>query len=694
MRETNDALSQESISTSRLELEANVIEFKKSECKDLAEAKKREWIATNGIGGYSSSTVAGMNTRRYHGLLIAATEPPLGRVLMLSQLEDVLIVDGQRFDLSTNMYMGDVVYPSGHLHLLRFRLDPFPVFIYANEDWEIEKSVFMVHGENTTVIEYALKRGRPRHDISLEVRPLIAFRDFHGTTHENDQLNRAVVQTEGCVEVFPYPDLPRLYLSHDPALVQVDGYWYKHFEYEEERARGLDFVEDLFSPLLFKRDINATGRFAIVASTRPREMSGIADLRRAEISRQEIAHFQHRAKFGRSELIPTLYRAAEQFIATGASQKTLLAGYHWFGDWGRDTMIALPGLLLATDQPKVAQEILLHYVRYIDHGMLPNRFPEFGEQPEYNTVDATLWFFEAIRQYFTYRDDEAWRSAALDLVREYLYAPLKSVVQAHRSGTRYGIHVDEQGFLWAGDASTQLTWMDVKVGEIAITPRAGRAVEVQALWYNALRIMEDFARLLGDAIAADSYAEFAARLQKNFETVFWNDETQYLNDVVGESEFDGSLRPNQIFCVGLHHALLKGERARKVVDAVGQELLTPYGLRTLSSKDGKYRECYEGDVWSRDSAYHQGTVWPWLAGAYFFAKLHVSESPETLLPEIDAWLDQFTEHLREAGLGQISEIFDGDYPHRPRGCIAQAWSVAEILRLAKRTAVHPHRRSQ
>jgi predicted glycogen debranching enzyme len=335
----------------------------------------------------------------------------------------------------------------------------------------------------------------------------------------------------------------------------------------------------------------------------------------------------------------------------------------------------------------------LHYVRYVDRGMLPNRFPESGEQPEYNTVDATFWFFEAIRQYFTYRDDEAWRSAALDLVREYLYAPLKSVVQAHRSGTRYGIHVDEQGFLWAGDASTQLTWMDAKVGEIAITPRGGRAVEIQALWYNALRSMEDFARLLGDAVAADSYAELAARLQKNFETVFWNDETQYLNDVVGESEFDGSLRPNQIFCVGLHHALLKGERARKVVDAVGQELLTPYGLRTLSSKDGKYRGCYEGDVWSRDSAYHQGTVWPWLAGAYFFAKLHVSESPEALLPEIDAWLDQFTEHLCEAGLGQVSEIFDGDYPHRTRGCIAQAWSVAEILRLAKRVAAHPHRRS-
>ncbi|MGB8537785.1 MAG: amylo-alpha-1,6-glucosidase [Acidobacteriaceae bacterium] len=671
-----------------------MIDFDQAACKDLITARKREWIVTNGIGGYASSTVAGMNTRRYHGLLIAATKPPLGRIVMLSQMEDALIVDGARFDLSTNMYLDNVVHPSGHLNLAAFRLDPYPIFTYAHDDWKLEKSVFMVRGENTTVIEYSLTHSASGHNVSLEVRPLIAFRDYHGTTRENDVLNRSVEQMPGCVGLHPYASLPKLYLAHSPAMLQVDGYWYKNFEYEEERARGLDYVEDLFSPLVVKIDMNADRKAAFIVSTEVRPISKVGEYKRAEVLRESIAHFHHRGEFGRSDLIPTLHRAAEQFIVTRAPHQTLLAGYHWFGDWGRDAMIALPGLLLATDQPGLAKEILLEYARYIDGGMLPNRFPDRGEDPEYNTVDATLWFFEAIRQYFNHRKDNEWRAQALELMRECLYAVLKGIVRAHVAGTRYGIHVDQAGFLWAGDTSSQLTWMDAKVGNVAITPRAGRPVEIQALWYNALRILEHFGHMLGDGIAADSCAELAHKLQSNFEAVFWNEQGRHLHDVVGDSEYDGSLRPNQIFAVSLHHALLKGDRARNVVDVVERELLTPYGLRTLSSKDRRYCGRYEGDVWSRDSAYHQGTVWPWLAGPFFFAKLSTSDSVEGVLPQIDAWLDKFTAHLREAGLGQVSEIFDGDAPHAPRGCIAQAWSVAEILRLAKLVARHPSRRRE
>jgi len=668
-----------------------MIEFAESACRDLATAKKREWLVTNGIGGYSSSTLAGMNTRRYHGLLVAATKPPLGRIMMLSQLEDAILVDGKRLDLSTNMYVGSVVHPAGHLNLTRFQLEPFPIFTYAQDDWELNKSIFMVHGENTTVVEYTFKRRPPGVSVSLEVRPLIAFRDYHGTTHENSALNRTVEQTPEYVEVHPYEALPRLYLAHDSATVQIDGYWYKNFEYEEERTRGLDFVEDLFSPLIFKADLEE-GHFAFVASTEPRSTARVAEYRRAEVSRRSIAHFNYRANFGSSDLIPTLYRAAEQFIVARAPYRTLLAGYHWFSDWGRDTMISLPGLLLATDHPDLAKEILLEFVRYIDGGMLPNRFPDSGEIPEYNTVDATLWFFEAVRQYLAYRKDDEWRTQALQLIRESFYAPLKGIVHAHISGTRFGIRADEEGFLWAGDGKIQLTWMDARVGDLSITPRAGRPVEIQALWHNALRVLEDIGRMLGDHIAADSCAELASKLHASFERVFWLEQEAHLRDVAGLVEHDNSLRPNQIFAVSLHYPLLKGDRARSVVSVVEKELLTPYGLRTLSPKDEKYRGRYEGDVWSRDNAYHQGTVWPWLAGPFFFAKLNASDSVDEALPQIEAWLDAFTGHLRDAGLGQISEIFDGDYPHSPHGCIAQAWSVAEILRLAKMVSRHPSRK--
>jgi predicted glycogen debranching enzyme len=370
---------------------------------------------------------------------------------------------------------------------------------------------------------------------------------------------------------------------------------------------------------------------------------------------------------------------------TRAHRQTILAGYHWFGDWGRDTMIALPGLLLAMGQPERAKDILLQFTGFIDGGMLPNRFPDHGEIPLYNTVDATLWFFEAIRQYHHYLEDDQWRDQALLTIRESFYEPLQGIVAAHISGTRYGIHVDADGFLWSGDATTNLTWMDAKVGNVAITPRNGRAVEIQALWYNALRILQNFGVLFGDSARAAFCADWADKLKLNFDGVFWNDEVGYLNDVVRESEIDSSLRPNQMFTVSLHHNLLSGDRARKVLTVVENELLTPYGLRTLSSKDEHYRGQYSGDVWSRDGAYHQGTVWPWLIGPFFTAKFKTAESNSAVLSELESWLTGFIPHLREAGIGQVSEIFDGDFPHNPRGCIAQAWSVSEILRLAKMT---------
>jgi predicted glycogen debranching enzyme len=649
------------------------------DCSNFASAIQKEWLITNGIGGYASSSVSGANSRRYHGLLVAATHPPVGRLVMLSKLEDAILVNGERFELSTNVYGDDVVHPHGHKNLRQFRLDPFPMYTYGNDRFVLEKSMYMPRGQNTVVVEYVLTAQQDVIDIQLEVSPLIAFRDYHATTHQNPVLDPAVVQSDGLVKVRPYQDLPALYLAHDEAEVAITGYWYNNFEYPEERARELDHHEDLFNPLTFKVSMRSRNRFVLIASTEQQSSDLADEYRDAEHCRYELATSKSSSS---SELIRTLEAAAEHFIVARPPFKTVIAGYHWFGDWGRDTMIALPGLLLSTHQPETAKEILLQFLKYIHGGMLPNRFPDQGETPEYNTVDATLWFVDAIWQYLAYRDDGAWRTEALALIRDQFYPALKGIIKHHLVGTRYGIHADNEGFLWAGDNSTQLTWMDAKVGDIAITPRAGRPVEIQALWYNALRTVEGLGREFEDSFA-DYCAGVANRLQTNFERVFWNEEGQCLYDVVGDSGPDTSLRPNQVIAVSLRHNLLGSERTLAVLQAAERDLLTPYGLRTLAPSDPKYRSRYEGDVWSRDSAYHQGTVWPWLAGPFFTAKIRYSADRSQAIAETQAWLDRLSRHFSEAGLGQISEIFDADEPHNPRGCIAQAWSVAELLRLAR-----------
>jgi len=355
--------------------------------------------------------------------------------------------------------------------------------------------------------------------------------------------------------------------------------------------------------------------------------------------------------------------------------KTIVAGYHWFTDWGRDTMIALPGLTLVTGRYGIARQILEAYSEKLDQGLLPNRFPDAGETPEYNTADATLWFIEAIRAFLHYSGDESF-------VRERLYPKLKDIIDWHVRGTRYGIHVDSDGLLACGEPGVQLTWMDAKVGEHVVTPRTGKPVEIQALWYNALRIMTDFARRFADPSSEALFTGLADEAKETFNARFWNPLAGCLYDVVENGHADGSLRPNQIFAVSLPHSMLPPERARAVVQTVQNELLTPMGLRTLSRHDPRYRAHYEGGVVERDTAYHLGTVWPWLMGPFITAYLKVNQRSEEARQQAESWLAGFTEHLTTAGLGQICEIADAEYPYTPRGCIAQAWSVAEILRAA------------
>jgi predicted glycogen debranching enzyme len=650
-----------------------MIQFERETWSDLEAALRREWLETNGLGGFASSTIVGLNTRRYHGLLVAATKPPAGRLVLLSKLEETLWIDGRRFDLSANRYPG-VIHPQGFHYLKQFRLDPFPVFTYEVEDIEMEKSVFMIHGENSAVIHYEVRKNtRPEvpKNLRLEIRPLIAFRDYHGTTHENDAINSAVQERSGLATVTPYQRLPSLHLAHNAIELRKTGDWYRNFEYDAERERGLDFSEDLFNPFVLSFDLRLRRQASIIASTEQRDVTHAVEYRRAEITRRRKALVASPIE---DSFAHSLAAASDQYLVSRGDEKTVIAGYHWFGDWGRDTMIALPGLALLTGRYDVARSILRTFAKHVDQGMLPNRFPDAGETPEYNTVDAALWFFEAARAYLAYTSD-------LEFVRDELYPVFADIISWHARGTRYGIKADSSGLLASGELGVQLTWMDAKVGDWVVTPRRGKPVEIQALWYNALCIMEDLASRFGDEAARKRYRHLAAVAQWSFNRLFWNEKLGCLYDVVNGGPPDPSIRPNQIFAVSLPHSMLPRDRSRSVVEKVEEHLLTPFGLRTLAPSDPQYRGHYTGGPKERDGAYHQGTIWSWLLGPFITAYTKVNGGSEEARRRAQAWLSPLESHLAEAGLGHVSEIFEGDTPHHPCGCIAQAWSVAEILRV-------------
>ncbi len=647
-----------------------MIRFDETICRNLEKACQREWLETNGIGGYASSTIVGLNTRRYHGLLVAAAKPPVGRAVLLSKIDETLVLDGARIELGCNRFPG-VTHPAGHLYMKEFRRDPFPVFVYAANGFVLEKSVFMMHGENSTVIQYELHApvGARPGKWALELRPFLAFRDYHSLTHENAAINAAFESASGLVTMRPYSGLPPLHVAHTPGELRASGDWYRRFEYAAEQQRGLDYQEDLFQPFVLTFDLTQNPRPSLIASTEPRAIESAAAARTAETERRQklVA-----AAPSSDSFFQELVAAADQFIVQRGEFHSVIAGYHWFSDWGRDAMITLPGLTLVTQRPEVAKSILLAFAAYVDRGMLPNRFPDAGETPEYNTVDATLWFFEAVRALMAFTGDR-------EFVREKLYAVLADIISWHERGTRYGIHVDSDGLLAAGAPGVQLTWMDAKVGDWVVTPRRGKPVEIQALWYNALRVMEELAGAFGHD--ASHFRTLAEHARESFQNLFWNESAGCLYDVVDGEQRDGSVRPNQVFAVSLPHGMLPRDRAVRVVETVKQRLLTPYGLRSLAPGDPQYRGRYEGDVHSRDGAYHQGTVWPWLLGPFLMAYLEVNDRSPDACRQAQRWLAEFRRYIDDEGVGQIPEIFDGDPPQRSGGCIAQAWSVAELLRV-------------
>jgi predicted glycogen debranching enzyme len=639
---------------------------------DLEAVSRREWIVTNGIGGYAAGTVGGVNTRRYHGLLVAALAPPVERTAMVAKLDATVRYHDMIVPLASNEFADGTVAPHGYRQLAAFRLDGLlPVWTWLVGDALIEQCVWMTHGRNTTYVTYRLVRASG--PVELELTPLCTYRDYHW--QHRGRRDADIRALDNGFEVVAYRGARPYRVLLEQGQFELTPDWYWNFKHREEGARGLDDVEDLLRPAVIRVPLEAGATAAVVLTAETEPVVAADASLAAERARQQELLAQARLPRRAPAWIDRLTLAADQFIVerrdrSGATLgKTVIAGYPWFSDWGRDTMIALPGLTLATGRVDDAASILRTFARFVDAGMLPNRFPDGGETPEYNTVDATLWYFVAVHAYLAATNDGA--------LRRELYPALADIVAWHRHGTRYGIHVDpNDGLLYAGEAGVQLTWMDAKVGDWVVTPRVGKCVEINALWFNALEILASIAAAEDDAAAATDYRAQAARVADSFGKRFWY-AGGYLYDVVdGPDGDDASLRPNQLLAISLPHALLDGERARAVVDTCARELWTPVGLRSLSPSDPRYVAEYHGGPRERDGAYHQGTVWSWLLGAFVDAYRRVHGDAATAR----CFLDGMAAHLREACVGQISEIFDGDAPFTPRGCFAQAWGVAEILR--------------
>jgi len=656
------------------------VQFGREICGNLPAAESREWLVTNGIGGFASGTIATGTTRRYHGLLIAALQPPVGRTQLVAALDETVRYGGSTYALATHRWGSGAVSPQGFLYLESFRLEgAVPVWTYALADALLEKRIWMVQGENTTFIHYTLARASSTLEIDLKA--LVNYRDFHSLTHTGDW-HMKIVPTQDGVMVLPFDAATPFYLKSAQASCEPEHEWFRDCYLPRETERGLDDHEDYLFAALFQAKLNPGESLTIVATTDSNTSldSGAAGAKRVDHESALLKAWQaQNEKFATNApgWLRQLVLAADQFIVERTlpeepEGRSVIAGYHWFGDWGRDTMIALPGLTLVTGRADVAKQILLAFAGFVDGGMLPNNFPDAGGEPEYNTVDAALWYFEAVRQYFAATQDNA------TLLK--LYPVLVGMIDAHVAGTRYNIHVDSaDGLLYAGGQGVQLTWMDAKVGDWVVTPRTGKPVEINALWINALETIAQFARLLNKS--ADDYARLSTQAKSNFQK-FWNAGRNCCFDVIDvpgpakSSGKDAAIRPNQILAVSLPVSALNKDQQKSVVDICAQRLVTCYGLRSLAMGEPGYQGHYGGDQRARDAAYHQGTVWGWLLGPYALAHFRVYADRAAAV----RYLETLGSNIGAYGLGTLAEIFEGDPPHAPRGCIAQAWTVGEILR--------------
>jgi predicted glycogen debranching enzyme len=686
----------------------------KSSLQNFNEAAEFEYLETNGLGGWSGSSITGAHTRRYHGLFVAAINPPTDRMVLLSKLDETIIMDRDaesglnptddntiqdagsvptlptRYELSCNFYDGGVLHPNGNQYLESFTKDFSPEWIYEVNGIRVKKTICMIHGENTVVIKYEVLK--TDSSFTLELLPLMAARGYHELGHASARMHWDADFNNGIFHNQP-DGVNNVYISVPGSTYQHTPRWFNNFKYSVEQYRGLDFTEDLFNHGTFSVQLNEDDELNIIISTENPEGRNAKDLFKKELKRRKNLLKDQPD----DETLQHLILAADQFIVrrdikvsegskvspSGGDLEgaTVIAGYHWFTDWGRDTMISLPGLTLSTGRFDDAKKILAAFAQSVSMGMLPNRFQE-KEPPEYNNVDGTLWYFIAVYKYLQASGDKKF-------VLEEILPVLKEIIDWHFKGTRYNIHVDEDGLLYAGEVGQQLTWMDARIGTWVVTPRIGKPVEIQALWYNVLKIFAELLRMeskgrnaASGLNLAEEYENKAAKAKESFDKLFWFAEGNYLCDVIDENNKpDATLRPNQLFVISLPFALLEGKKAEAVLKIVEEKLYTPVGLRSLPADDVHYVHHYGGDQWHRDSSYHEGTVWSWLLGPYVDA-LMKSEVRSRKSDAVKV-IENFRYHLNEACIGQVSEIFDADAPHHPRGCVAQAWGVAEVLRVMK-----------
>lgn len=674
-------------------------------CSDITAGLDHEWLVTNGLGGYASGSILGATTRGYHGLLVAALRPPVERVVLVTKVdEEIAFPGGNVLHLGVNEYQDGTIDPHGHIYLSSFALEgDIPCFTYQLEkDLTLEKRIWMEYGENTTYVQYSL-HGSFSQDIQnapliLTLLPFCLYRDHHSLTQGNLDWNFLIESLgNGCqVRAYEGAHSCRL-LMGKAAHFTPNGLWYWHVRHRRDQERGLNCIEDVYHPGTIRAPITLGERVTLVISAHeklPSEVGGIQHedyatqaLRRHQRRTKQLMDSANRATSDLAERDPVYARlvlAADQFLVARApaseetgghavsDQKTMIAGYPWFTDWGRDSMISLPGLLLCTGRYSEARNLLKANASYIHEGLIPNRFPDSGHAPEYNTADATLWMFHALHSYLHTTND--W-----SLLKE-LFPKLTDVISWHLQGTAYGIRVDPQDHLLkAGAPGLQLTWMDAKIGDWVVTPRRGKPVEINALWYHALACMEKWAVHL--SVDALQYGQLRAQVQESFVRRFWYEKGGYLYDVIDVDNMPGqndtALRPNQLFAASLTHHLLTDVQTRSMFQQITDHLLTPMGLRTLSPHAPNYHQHFNGDAMQRDSAYHQGTVWPWLIGPYIDVHLHIFRDSAALKP----LLATLVQHLWDACVGTISEVAEPEAPFAPAGCIAQAWSVAELLRV-------------
>jgi predicted glycogen debranching enzyme len=681
-------------------------------CGDLAAATQREWLVTNGLGGFASATSVGLLTRKYHGLLVAALDPPRRRMLLVAKVDEIVAIADQRYELGVNRWADGSISPQGNRYLDSLRLEgAIPVWTYSvplpnsGEHAQLEKRVWMQHGANTTYLQYCLVRATT--PLTLEIKVLVNYRDFGAFTRAGDWRMNLTKFDRG-IRVVAFDSAVPFYLrSADSAaeIPQLDGaLWYRNFDLAEEAARGYDHIDDHLHAATFRITLQPGATTSLVFSVDESASLDAAAALSSEQSRQRDLLGNSAKSTPNSAAItqPSLGQlvlATDAFVVHPAkaaqlqkeqSAPQIIAGYPWFGVWSRDTLVSLPGLTLATGRPELAREILRTFAKFLNAGMLPNFFPESGDEPEYNSVDAPLWFIESLRQYVEQTRDFV-------IVRD-LFPAVAEIIDGYTAGTRFGIRVDpKDGLLYAGEPATsnspatQLTWMDARVNGVPITPRVGKPIEINALWLNALITAASFARELGSSIApAQSERKFqaaAAQARKSFAR-FWNSELSACFDVIdGPSGNDPSIRPNQIFAVSLPESGLSANQQRAIVDICARELLTPYGLRTLAPNDPAYCGRYEGAQSQRDAAYHQGTAWPWLLGPFITAHWKVYRDRAAAQRIIES----AAAALNRAALGSISEICDADPPFTPRGCFAQAWSVAELLRASRAITDQPQK---